>query len=149
MTRLIGKAPGRPCGRDARTAPTARGACTRRRTVAADERSWSPDVTRRPAASLTVRRQSTEDVQERQVIVSVDGEPFGTLLFGQTVTRPIEPGAHYVRFNNTLVWKTVEFEVSPGERVEFEVVNRSGFATKAFVTMLGVGPLYLTVRRST
>ena len=105
------------------------------------------DVASQSTATLTIRRHSEDDVRERQVIVSLDGEPFGTLLFGQSVSKPIAAGAHYVRFNNTLVWKTVEFDASPGARVEFEVVNRSGFATKAFVTMLGVGPLYLAVRR--
>lgn len=99
------------------------------------------------SASLTVTRNSDTDVQERQVIVSLDGEPFATLLYGGSATRAIAPGPHTLRFNNTLVWKTVAFEAAPGEAVAFEVVNRSGFATKAFVAMLGVGPLYLTVNR--
>ena len=98
-------------------------------------------------ASLTVTRRSADDVRERQVIVTLDGEPFATLLYGASVIRPIAAGAHYLRANNTLVWKTVEFEAGPGEDIGFEVVNRSGFGTKALVAMLGVGPLYLTVRR--
>lgn len=37
-------------------------------------------------ATLTVRRASPEDAQQRQVILTLDGEPFVTLLY-QFVTR--------------------------------------------------------------
>jgi hypothetical protein len=39
------------------------------------------------ASHLTVSRNSPADVQQRQVIVKLDGEPFAILLFDQTVTR--------------------------------------------------------------
>ena len=105
-----------------------------------------PD-TSQASARLTVERTSAHDVATRQVVVSLDGEPFATLLFGERSTREIEPGRHRLRAHNTLVWKTVEFDLSPGEHVQFGVVNRAGFGSMALVALLGVGPLYVTIER--
>jgi hypothetical protein len=105
-----------------------------------------PD-TSQASARLTVERTSAHDVATRQVVVSLDGEPFATLLFGERATREIEPGRHRLRAHNTLVWKTVEFDLSPGEHVQFGVVNRAGFGSMALVALLGVGPLYVTIER--
>jgi hypothetical protein len=98
-------------------------------------------------AWLTVRRQSREDVRQRQLVVSLDGEPWVTLLFGEAATREVEPGPHRLRVHNTLVWKTVEVTLAPGEHRRFTVVNRAGFGTYALVSLLGVGPLYVTIQR--
>jgi hypothetical protein len=49
--------------------------------------------------------------------------------------------------SNTLVWKTVEFTVRAGEQVFFESITRMGPGSIFMVLLLGVGPLYLTVRR--
>ena len=105
-----------------------------------------PD-TSQPRARLTVERTSNQDVGTRQVVVSLDSEPFATLLFGDRATREIEPGHRRLRAHNTLVWKTVEFDISPGEHVQFGVVNRAGFGSMALVALLGVGPLYVTIER--
>ena len=104
-------------------------------------------ILRVPPATLTIARQSPQDVGIRQVIVSLDGEEFGVLLNGQSVTKEVPAGDHKLRFNNTLVWKTVRFEIRPGEHVRFNVTNRAGFGTYALVATLGVGPIYLRVER--
>ena len=96
---------------------------------------------------MTVERHAAEDVGTRQVVVSLDGEPFGTLLFGGRVSREIAPGHHRLRAHNTLVWKTVEFHISADEHARFSVVNRAGFGSMALVALLGVGPLYVTIER--
>jgi hypothetical protein len=101
------------------------------------------------AARITVTRQLASDVKQRQIVVSVDGKPLATLLFGQSDTREIEPGHHWIRAHNTLVWKTREFEVKPGEEVRFAAANRAGFGTYSMLALLGVGPLYLTFDRYT
>ena len=98
-------------------------------------------------ARVTVSRRVATDIQSRQVIVSLDGEPFATLLFGEFETKPLPPGPHALRFNNTLVWKTVEFVAEPGEHVRFSVINRTGWGTWWMLSLLGTGPLYLTVIR--
>jgi len=100
------------------------------------------------ASRLTVSRNSPADVQQRQVIVRLDGEPFAILLFGQTLTREISPGSHRLRFDNTWVKKTVEFKAADGEEVNYNVINRAGRFTWWMVAVLGAGPMYLTVERA-
>jgi hypothetical protein len=97
--------------------------------------------------AVTITRTSEEDFKSRQVIVSLDGERVATLLWGDSITRDVPAGPHRLRFYNTLVWKNVTFTVKPGEHAFFEVVNRPGRGTVAMMLVLGVGPLYLTVRR--
>ena len=60
-------------------------------------------------ASVTVTRTSQADFSSRQLIVWIDGERVATLLWGDSITCDLEPGAHRVRVSNTLVWKTAEF----------------------------------------
>lgn len=98
-------------------------------------------------ARLTVTRRSSEDVQQRQIIVSADGTELGTLMFGDSAAKAIAPGHHVLKVHNTLVWKSVEFDASPGEEVRFSVVNRAGWGTWWMLSLLGVGPLYVTVER--
>ena len=99
------------------------------------------------ASRLTVSRNSSTDVQQRQVIIKLDGEPFAILLFGQTVTREIPHGSHRLRFDNTCVKKSVEFRAADGEEVTYNVINRAGRFTWWMVAVLGAGPMYLTVER--
>jgi hypothetical protein len=98
-------------------------------------------------ARLTVTRQLAIDVKQRQIILTLDGKPLETLLFGERVTREIEPGDHWIRANNTLVWKTLEFTAKPGETVTFVTGNRAGFGTYTLLALLGSGPLYLVFER--
>ncbi len=98
-------------------------------------------------ARLTVERTSEKDVRQRQIVVSLDGSPFATLLHGESATRDIAPGHHRLRAHNTLVWKTVEFDIASGEALRFAAVNRAGPGTMALVALLGVGPLYVTLER--
>jgi hypothetical protein len=98
-------------------------------------------------ASVTIVRRSQEDFKQRQLVVWLDGEKLGDLMFGDAFTRDVHPGPHKLRVSNTLVWKTVEFDVKPGEQVRFEAINRPGRVTYPMLVMLGVGPLYVTVRR--
>jgi len=98
-------------------------------------------------AVVTVERRDPADVRIRQVVVTLDGEPFATLLFGETATRPISPGPHRLRVHNTLVWKNVTFDAAAGEHVRFRTVNRAGPGSMTLVALLGAGPLYVTVER--
>jgi hypothetical protein len=98
-------------------------------------------------AVLTVDRRDPADVRIRQLVVTLDGEAFATLLFGETSTRPIPPGPHRLRVHNTLVWKNVGFDAAPGEHVRFRAVNRAGPGSMALVALLGAGPLYVKIDR--
>jgi hypothetical protein len=112
---------------------------------ASDEQIMADDT--RHTARLTVERTGAEDVRTRQVVLSLDGEPLATLLFGQRASHDIAPGHHRLRAHNTLVWKTVEFDAAANEHVRFRIVNRAGLGSTALVALLGVGPLYVTLER--
>src|SRR5215475_6245013 len=77
-------------------------------------------------AQLVIRRDSTDDVQQRQIIVVLDGAKKGELLFGDTMQLALAPGHHKMRVDNTWKWKTVEFDVRAGETIEFRVESHAG-----------------------
>lgn len=100
-----------------------------------------------PPTRLTVHRTSRQDVQNRQIIMSLDGRKVATLMFGQTFTCEIAPGPHSLRANNTLVWKTVRFEAAPGEDVHYTCTNRAPGSLFYLLFLFGVGPMYVTLTR--
>ena len=96
-------------------------------------------------AKVTVSRKHPEDVQDRQVVVSLDGERLATLLYGHEVTREVTPGRHRLRAHNTLFWKTIDLDLAPDEHARFRAINRAGVWTFSMLGLLGVGPLFLTL----
>jgi hypothetical protein len=107
------------------------------------EKSWT--------ATITVRRQSKEDVGYREIHVLLDGEKIGVLQHGDELTREIQPGAHRLQAHNTLFKKTLDFKVAVGEHAIFTAVNRAGWGTYSvwafWIGFLGAGPFYLTLER--
>jgi len=98
---------------------------------------------------VTIERTSPEDVRDRQVIISLDGERIATLLYGQSCSREIAPGRHRLRANNTLVWKTVEFDAEPGVEVRFRCVNWAPSGFYLLLGLFGVAPLLVRLERVT
>ena len=96
---------------------------------------------------ITITRRHPDDVRDRQIVVSLDGDRLATLLFGAVVTREVAPGSHRLRAHNTLFWKTRDVELEPGEHARFVVINRAGPGSYALLGLLGAGPLYLTFER--
>ena len=110
------------------------------------ERGWSLDHLF--PTSITITRTSEQDWKTRQLVVSIDGRTVAELLWGDSVLLELEPGPHRLRVHNTLVWKTVEFTLSPGEQIFYEAVNRAGLSTYFFLGLLiGIAPLYVDLRR--
>ena len=109
------------------------------------------DLTASWKATISVRRQSKEDVGYREIFVSLDGEKIGVLQHGDVITREIDPGGHKLQAHNTLFWKTIEFTIGVGEHASFNAINRAGWGTYSvwalFIGFLGAGPLYLTLER--
>lgn len=97
--------------------------------------------------SIIITRTSEEDWKTRQLVVSVDGKRIAELLWGDSVTCELEPGRHVLKVHNTLVWRTAEFTLRPGEQVFYEAVNRAAASTFLLMPILGLGPLYVTLRR--
>jgi hypothetical protein len=98
-------------------------------------------------ATVTITRTSQEDFKSRQLIVWVDGVRIATLLWGHSITRELQPGPHRLRISNTLYRKTVDFTVRTGEQVFFEAISHMGPGSIFMILLLGVGPLYMTVKR--
>jgi hypothetical protein len=101
------------------------------------------------AARLTLERTSPDDVKQRQIIVKLDGDWIGDLMYGKSLTRKIEPGRHTLKVDNTWNRKTIEFDAAPGEPVKFRVVNRAGGCTWFLVASLGAGPMYVSIEPET
>jgi hypothetical protein len=98
-------------------------------------------------ASITIHRTSPEDTQQRQIVVKLDGERVGELMFGDSMTIPVTPGHHRLRIDNTWNWKTLDLDVAPGEQLRFSTQSKAGRFTWFLVGTLGVGPMYVSVQR--
>ena len=98
-------------------------------------------------ATVTVTRTSPDDVGFREVFVSLDGEEIAILHSGDTVTREVAPGPHELRAHNTLIRKREQFELKAGETATFLAINKAGRGTFSILSLLGAGPIYLTLQR--
>ena len=98
-------------------------------------------------SSVTISRTDASDFGDRQLIITLDNERLGDLMFGQSISRDVAPGPHTLRVSNTLVWKTIDFDLQIGEQVFFEAINRTGPGTLTMLVLLGAGPLYVTLQR--
>jgi plasmid stabilization system protein ParE len=102
-----------------------------------------PDLTARPMRFHVVR-------DDFLIAYAPDENPLWVVavLHGRrNPTHELSPGPHRLRVSNTLVWKTVAFDAKPGEAVRFPAINRPGKLTYPMLLIIGVGPLYVTVRR--
>jgi hypothetical protein len=98
-------------------------------------------------AAVTVHRTSPEDMQERELYVSIDGAPNVILTFGDQVTIPVTPGHHRLRVHNTISRRRVEFDVQEGQHVRFSAANVRGRNFGILATFLGIGPMYTVLER--
>ena len=98
-------------------------------------------------ATITIRRKSPDDAQQRQIIVKVDGETVGELFYGDTISVPVTVGHHRLRVDNTWNWKTLELDVASGDHLKFQVVNRVGRFSWFLVSTFGAGPIYVSITR--
>ena len=97
-------------------------------------------------ARLLVRRDSEADVQQRQIVIYVDGERKGEILFGEELDTEISAGHHRMRVDNTWNWKNLEIEARAGETLEFRVTSKAG-RFSWFLSAVGAGPMYVEVER--
>src|SRR5260370_8214054 len=74
-------------------------------------------------AQITIRRNSPDDIQLRQIIVKLGGKPVAELMYGDTITIPVTPGRHRLRIDNTWNWKTLDLDVAPGDHLKFLCIN--------------------------
>src|SRR5438270_2888023 len=105
----------------------------------------SPPSAQPSGAQITIRRDTPEDIQLRQVIVKLDGAQVAELLYGDSVTIPVSPGSHKLRVDNTWNWKTLNLDLAPGAHLKFVTVNRPGRFTWFLIGTLGAGPIYVSI----
>jgi hypothetical protein len=98
-------------------------------------------------AQITIARTDKADVEQRQIVVKLDGERVGELMFGQSLDIPVTPGRHRLTVDNTWNWKTLDVNVTAGDHLRFQAVNRAGRLTWFLVSMLGAGPMYVSIER--
>jgi hypothetical protein len=98
--------------------------------------------------AVSVSRTEKNDIGHREIFVSLDGERIAILKHGDAVTRDVAPGHHTLKAHNTLFFKTLEFDLQPGEEARFIVINRAGWGTYSVLGWIGAGPLYLTFERA-
>jgi len=98
-------------------------------------------------ATLTVNRNATDDAQQRQIIVSLDGEPVAELMFGDSVTREIPAGPHTLFVDNTWNRKSTNFTVAENEKISFLTKSRSSRFADFLLMLFGAGPLKVFLTR--
>jgi hypothetical protein len=97
------------------------------------------------AARITITRHSPDDVQTRQIVVYLDGERKGELLFGDAITLPVSPGNHSVRVDNTWNHKDLTFDVSAGDDLRFVTKSSAGQLSRFLLVAFGAGPIYVSI----
>jgi hypothetical protein len=97
--------------------------------------------------TITVNRNSEDDIQQREIIVKLDGEQIAELTYGQTVSKEIPVGAHTLLVDNTWNSKSLEFTASEGEKIVFAAKNRSGSFSQFLLGIFGAGPIYVSLVR--
>ena len=107
-----------------------------------------PDTSDSLDCSVTLSREHPDDCGQRQVFARLDEDLRAVLVFGQSVTLEIKPGAHLLRIHNTLVWKRINFTIEAGEHLNFTIINRSPGWAAGMAGILGWAPLFLVVRKT-
>ena len=98
-------------------------------------------------ATLTVVRTSPEDMQERELYVSVDGGANTILRFGDSVTVPLPPGHHRIRVHNTWSRRHAEFDAAPGDHIQFKAAHVRGKGFGILAMFFGIAPMHTVLER--
>ena len=97
--------------------------------------------------TITIRRKAPDDVQQRQIIVKLDGENVGELFYGDTISIPATAGRHRLRVDNTWNWKTLDLDVAAGDHLKFQTKSRAGRFSWFLASLFGAGPIYVSIQR--
>jgi len=99
------------------------------------------------ASRLTIARAPSDDLQQREVIASLDGEEIARLMEGEFVTREISAGHHRLRVDNTWNRRTIAFDAISEEHAKFFVTNRASSLSQFLQFTFGGGPVYVEIQR--
>jgi hypothetical protein len=104
-------------------------------------------MTAEPTARLTITRHHPQDVQDRPVYLSIDGERIGNLKFGGVMTRELAPRRHTVTAHNTLFSHSLEVNAAPADDIRLTCQNGLTGGGMLMVLMLGVAYLRVKLER--
>jgi len=96
-------------------------------------------------AEITVQRDSPEDVAKRQIVVYLDGQRMGEILFGESIRLPVAPGRHELAVDNTWNRKHLTLDVAPGARMRFLAKSTTGKFSWFLLGFFGAGPVYVSL----
>jgi hypothetical protein len=97
------------------------------------------------SAQITVSRDSPEDVQTRQIIISLDGERKAELLFGDVITFSASTGHHVLRADNTWNHQDIDLQVVSGVDLHFIAKSAAGQFSRFLLVAFGAGPIYVSI----
>ena len=98
-------------------------------------------------ANLTVNRNSPQDAQQREIVVSLDGERIAELVYGQSVSKEIPAGPHTLLVDNTWNSQSTNFTATDNEQINFVAQNRSGSFAQFLLMIFGAGPIRVSLQR--
>ena len=105
----------------------------------------NPSDSTAASGKITVSRNCDDDVQTRQIIVSLDGEQKAELLFGDAITLSVTPGSHTLRVDNTWNHKDLVLDVTVGRDLHFVTKNTAGQFSRFLLVAFGAGPIYVSI----
>ena len=99
------------------------------------------DLPTETQGTLTVVRDTPDDVQDRWVRLWVDGTFWEILRYGDTLSVRLPAGRHRLKAHNTLNSDTVEFDLRPGEHIRVRCHNAIGSGGFLSILMIGVAAI--------
>ncbi len=105
----------------------------------------NPSDSTAASAKITVLRNCDDDVQTRQIIVSLDGEQKAELMFGDTIEIFALPGHHTLRVDNTWNRKDLDLDVVAGDDLRFVTKSSAGQFSRFLLVVFGAGPIYVSI----
>jgi hypothetical protein len=97
------------------------------------------------AARITIIRNSPEDTQTRQIVVYLDGENQGELMYGDSLTLSAAPGLHTIRVDNTWNRQDLKIEIHSGDQLQFLTKSVAGKFSWFLLGFLGFGPIKVSI----
>ena len=105
----------------------------------------NPSDSHADSAQITVTRNCEDDVQTRQIIVSLDGEQKAELMFGDTIAITASPGRHTLRVDNTWNHKDLQLDLTAGSDLRFVTKSTAGQFSRFLLIAFGAGPIYVSI----
>jgi len=105
----------------------------------------NPSDSHPASAQVTVTRNCDDDLQTRQIIVSLDGQRKAELMFGDSISFSTTPGHHTLRVDNTWNHKDLELKVVAGNDLRFVTKSTAGQLSRFLLVAFGAGPIYVSI----